>query len=689
VLLHHAMVRKITEGLVLAVALPCSNALRLPNAISSNMVLQRAPLAPRLWGFANTSEVISVTIGEQSVSTQPDADGNWVLELPMQHASTGRTISISSSSGETQTLSNIAFGDVYLCSGQSNMEFSTNDAFNATQEIEDSINYPDLRLYTIKDTPANSPQLDGVSKADYQWGVSSPASFVPVGGNGMSYFSATCYFFGRDLYKALGGDVPIGLVASDWGGQRVEAFSSPDAMADTTCGGTQEPTEGPVPNPGTSQLWYGQIYPFLNMRFTGATWYQGEANVDDPDSYACRFPAMIVDWRKKFQLPDLSFFFVQLAAYSQDYSEIRAAQMAALQLPKTGYAVAIDLGDPSSPQGSIHPRRKQEVGRRLALACQRVQYGMDVVATGPVFESYEIDGHHIAISFAQDTSEGLHLAGTAACGACCSESPLEVQIIEGAEVNQWQRTEMLTVTGHTATAQVSLVEGQSIGGLRFNWEGYPQCSLYNGLGGPDDHTGVAASPFKPFSTPSPPIPYDPTGASIPSKFARDLDITQHWTSGGASIINGPKDNATSGIGCIRTGRPGEVPVIRFHSGVIGKGHLIDNVSVSFRYACGWEPKEGEVKKASTVRVLLVDADGKELKTLLTTQPLGDYSAGTFTQYSPPISVNATGLQLANDELVFVALEVTNNEQNLHIPIDDLASGFNVNVEWIESNVVLV
>jgi len=142
--------------------------------------------------------------------------------------------------------------------------------------------------------------------------------------------------------------------------------------------------EDPMPNPAASQLWNAMIHPFIKMRFLGATWYQGEANAGNPTSYACRFPAMIADWRKKFMLPDLSFFFVQLAAYRADYSLIRNAQMAALKLPKVGYAVAIDIGDPTSPFGDIHPRRKQEVGRRLALSCLNIQYGMKNVHTGPI-----------------------------------------------------------------------------------------------------------------------------------------------------------------------------------------------------------------------------------------------------------------------------------------------------------------
>jgi len=502
--------------------------LKLPNAIATNMVLQRSPLAAVLWGWANMNDTVKVELdGKLVAHTLAALNGSWHVELPVQKAGNGHSILIADSFDQV-VLSNIAFGDVWLCSGQSNMEFSTNDAFNASLEIADSIQYTDLRLYTIKDTAANEPQYDGQSKTNYRWGVSGPAAFQPVGGGNFSWFSATCYFFGRDLYIALNGKVPIGLVASDWGGQKVEAFSSPDALNDPTCGGTVKVSNWTMdlqpnvlnmtytplerlsltspdgPNPTASQLWYGQIYPFLPMRFTGATWYQGESNAGDPQGYACRFPAMIADWRLKFNLPNLSFFFVQLAAFQQDYSEIRQAQMAALKLPKTGYAVAIDLGDPTSPQGSIHPRRKQEVGRRLALATQKVQYGMPVVSEGPIVESHSFDGNKVTIMFRADTAINLHMTGTAACSQCCNQSSLELQTADG----KWNRAPM---TIHTDTHSITsfLNTTQKLIGVRFDWEGYPQCALYNGIGGPDNHTGLAAPPFSFSPPPPPPVSWRP------------------------------------------------------------------------------------------------------------------------------------------------------------------------------------
>lgn len=380
------------------------------------------------------------------------------------------------------------------------MEFSVNDAFNASLEIADSVHYPNLRLFTVQKTVADSPMLDCASKSNYTWAVSAPDAFTPVGGPAFSWFSATCYFFGRDVYRGLGGAVPVGLVASDWGGQRVEAFSSPDAMADTTCGGTvpgAAPSQPPAANPGTSQLWNAMIYPLLPMRFAGATWYQGEANAGDPAGYACRFPAMIADWRRKMDLA-LPFLFVQLAAYSSDYSLIREAQMAALKLPRVGYALAIDIGDPTSPEGNIHPRRKQEVGRRLALAAMGVVYGQDVDWLGPqmVRHTFAPTPTGTMVTLAFSNASNMHAHGTAACVACCEESPFRLSNgLSTARAN-------FTISGATVTL---VAEVQHATQVLYDFEGYPQCALYNGEGGPDNHTGLPATPFR--TPPPPPLNY--------------------------------------------------------------------------------------------------------------------------------------------------------------------------------------
>eukprot|EP01047_Picozoa_sp_COSAG01_P003885 COSAG01_NODE_121_length_25291_cov_10.011670_10_plen_163_part_00 len=159
------------------------------------------------------------------------------------------------------------------------MEYSVNKAFNATAEIADSVHYPDLRFVTFAASAAHAPVTVQpwsipISKAPYVWGVSKPANFMPPTGKIQSYPCAVCYFFGRDLYKALGGKVPIGLVQATRGGTKVESFMSPDAIADKTCGGTV-PQPGIEPETGAgSDLWYGMILPLTPLKLTGQLWYQ-------------------------------------------------------------------------------------------------------------------------------------------------------------------------------------------------------------------------------------------------------------------------------------------------------------------------------------------------------------------------------------------------------------------------------
>jgi sialate O-acetylesterase len=448
-----------------------------------------------------------------------DDSGLWTIELPPQPASSGHTITISDGKSRIQ-LDDIAFGDVYLCSGQSNMQMSVQDAKNSTSEIEDSMHYPDLRLATVSMVRSSTPQQDVTSKAsNYTWTRSGPGAF---GSEKFSYFSATCYFFGRDLYTKLEGSVPIGLIVSCWGGQRVEAFSSPDALADETCGGTRYGNDSPDETMlmstyptfdsyqvddgfnydeiigasiGPTELWNAMIHPLLPMRFTGAIWYQGESNAENATSYACRFPAMITDWRVKFGLSSLSFFYVELAAYKpgSTWAYVRAAQGAALKLDQVGFASAIDLADQSSPAGQIHPGRKQEVGRRLSLSVYSIQYQEDVLHDGPILASFHQsieDGGGVTLNFVPLTAKGMHFHGSADCTSCCSESPYEVMDSNG----NWARAEQSNVQQPNKVLLDTKVN--KVFGIRYAWEPFPQCILYNGIGGPDEHLGLPATPFE-------------------------------------------------------------------------------------------------------------------------------------------------------------------------------------------------
>ncbi len=273
-----------------------AQSLRLPVALSSNMVLQRAPGNSVIWGWTAPNTMVTAKIAGQSIDTRSNANGEWTITFNPVDATWNnpQTLTITDTAGGAITLTNILFGDVILCSGQSNMQFTVSQAFNASTEIADSVNYPNLRVFSVAQNASYTPLDDVASKAPYQWGVSSPKV---IGGPDWQYFSASCYFFGRGVYKALG-DIPVGLVDSDWGGTYIQAWSSPDALS--KCNQTESEAEAVTetddgaehkdwsyfavdksrvfePSPNTpSVLWNAMIHPLLNMRFAGAAWYQGE-----------------------------------------------------------------------------------------------------------------------------------------------------------------------------------------------------------------------------------------------------------------------------------------------------------------------------------------------------------------------------------------------------------------------------
>ena len=316
---------------LLAALLPSPTlSLTLPQAISSNMVLQRSPQRARLWGVASPSSIVNVTLDSSPTAYRAfaDSDGNWTIDLPATPASIDHTLTITGD-GQTVKLTNIAFGDVYICSGQSNMEFAVSDSFTANESIADSINYPLLRLFGIQKKASLTELNDTTNRwtDGQQWVVSQPKY---VGGPSFDYFSAACFYFGRTLYKAInsGADkIPIGLIDTVWGGTRVEAWTTQEGL--DSCGPVQStaeyyasltpaspspspssrhsrypraaptprtmadvhPTFAPTspsadPDPNTVKVLYnGMIAPIKQMRVAGATWYQGEANSGNATNY--------------------------------------------------------------------------------------------------------------------------------------------------------------------------------------------------------------------------------------------------------------------------------------------------------------------------------------------------------------------------------------------------------------------
>jgi len=452
------------------------------------MVLQRAPEKANLWGWSKTAgSTVSVTFNGKAYTAMAGTAGAWSVLLDATAAGGPYSITISSTAGEQAVLSNVLFGDVFVCGGQSNMQFTVASVFNATDEIKAAALYPNIRVFTVgQGTTSPTPLLEFTTIVQH-WSVASPAS---IGLGNWSAFSAACWFFGKDLYDNL--QVPIGLVSDNWGGTIVQAWSSPEALAKCKSAESSEPKVGGPNDP--SQLWNAMIVPVLPMSIKGATWYQGESNAGNPNNYACSFPAMIADWRLKWggnTNKAFGFYYVQLAPWLSNDGNAepltRLSQMFANALPNVGYATAADLGDPSSPFGDIHPRAKQPVGLRLALAARGITYGQTVQYLGPEAVSWVVVSNLgvIDITFnAKSVGTGLAIAPFTCDPKVPPKECVEYEI---GTANGWiaAKGALQTSTTLRITANVA---GARIVGVRYGYSNYPIMSLVN-------KEGLPAVPF--------------------------------------------------------------------------------------------------------------------------------------------------------------------------------------------------
>ena len=443
--------RKVVVLAVVAAALAVAAApaladLKLPSVIGSHMVLQRGINLP-IWGWAEPGEAVTVAIAGQSVATKADAQGKWRVVLkplkpgdPLEMTLTGKKptpkpkpdeLKLEEAPVHTVKLANILVGDVWVCSGQSNMQMSVQGCNNAKRDIA-AATFPKIRLFSVRLVTKPTPQAD----CQGSWKECAPAS-VPG-------FSAVGYYFGREIHKRL--DVPIGLINTSWGGtpaeswtersfleahdeclpilarwfRRVEAYPEAKKKYDETIANWAEivkkakmdrkpaPRRPRDPNPFNSShypsgLYNAMIAPLVPFGIKGAIWYQGESNAGRAYQYRVLFPAMIQSWRKVWAQGDFPFFWVQLANFLQvddqpkgdPWPELREAQAMTLSLPNTGRAVIIDIGEARD----IHPKNKQDVGRRLALSALKVAYGQDLVHSGPVYDTMTVEGAKARIKF--------------------------------------------------------------------------------------------------------------------------------------------------------------------------------------------------------------------------------------------------------------------------------------------------
>ena len=476
---------------------------KLPAIFTDNMVLQQGQSVP-VWGWADEGETVTVQFREQRLTTKP-VNGKWTVKLLSLKAG-GPDELIVHGKNRIQ-LKNVLVGEVWVCSGQSNMEWPLVKSFESQKDIAQSAN-PNLRLFKVQKMKSDEPLADlkqpwNVGK--FAWQESSPQSSPD--------FSAVGYYFGQALQKARG--VPIGLIESDWGGSPAEVWMSQEALeanagykadilekypaakqAYDDAVAKHKATKATTPAPRApwkpTELYNGMIHPILGYGIKGAIWYQGESNAGRAWQYRTLFPDMIKNWRKDWGQGDFAFLFVQLAPFDgskkpleevtktpgeSTWAELREAQTHTLKLTKTGMAVITDLGE----KDDIHPTKKQPVGERLALVARDEIYKEKIVSAGPVFKSLKVKGNQAIVSF-DNLAGGLEAKGGKLTGfAICGEDKKWV----------WANAE---TDGKVVT--VSSPEVAKPVAVRYGWSNYPIVNLFNKEGLPawpfrtDDFPGV-------------------------------------------------------------------------------------------------------------------------------------------------------------------------------------------------------
>ena len=358
---------------------------RLPNVFGDHMVLQRDQAIP-VWGWSDAGEKVVVTLAGQRAETTADTDGKWSVKLDALPAGGPHEMVVAG--GNRLTFHDVLLGEVWVCSGQSNMQFALHSAFHSTEEIAAAIQ-PKLRMFTVKLVPSDTPRDD----CEGSWAVCEPET----AGN----FSAVGYYFARVLVGEL--KVPVGMLHTSWGGTLCEAWTSDEAIKAN--GGFQAILDRRAteqrPQNHASALFNGMLKPLIPYGIRGAIWYQGESNLSRAFQYRTLFPAMIQDWRKQWGQGDFPFYFVQLAPFryngqdQRNCAELWEAQSKTLSLSNTGMAVTVDIGN----FRDIHPKNKLDVGRRLARWALAKTYGKKIECSGPLYKSLQIEGDTIRLAF--------------------------------------------------------------------------------------------------------------------------------------------------------------------------------------------------------------------------------------------------------------------------------------------------
>lgn len=448
----------------LALLSACATTFKLPEkavpvtvdpVFTDHMVLQRQ-LPVRVWGKANPNEPIKVVFAGHTRRTMADTNGNWSVLLPSMKASAESRELVVSGHNDV-TIKDVLVGEVWLCSGQSNMQWGLLGIPSGKADAQ-AAHHPNLRLYSVELRIAAAPQT--AFNGTKGWVVCSPENVTKVG-NHYDSFTAAGFYFGRELQAKLG--VPVGLIQSAWGGTRIEPWTPQD-----------KPIAGHFGNTTPGAIYNAMISPMIPMTIRGAIWYQGESNLADKGAYEQKMKDLISSWRSVFQRPDMPFYFVEIAPFryggdDMALGELRAAQArVAASVPHTGMIHTID--NPTDV-GNIHPVNKLQTGERLARLALADTYGVKVgkSVTGPRFLSAAPEQGGVLVKFAETAGSLMTVDGKAPGG-------FEVKVADGKWIaaNAEIRRDEILVT----------VPGEASSGVRFCWHQTQQSNLRNAEGFP-------------------------------------------------------------------------------------------------------------------------------------------------------------------------------------------------------------
>ena len=442
-------------GLLLGIPALLS-AISLPAFFSDNMVLQQQQ-SVSIWGWGKPFEKVTVTASwdGQTVETTVDNQASW--EVQLQTPAAGGPYSIQVKGYNEIQIQNVLIGEVWICSGQSNMEWSARMGIDSAALEVSRANYPNIRFFSVIHRTAKAPQID----LEGSWKVCSPETMID--------FSALAYFFARNLQADL--NVPIGLINSSWGGTPAEVWMPAEVLSEDP---VLSEAAKLIPEMSWSPREPGRVYnamlaPFTRFKIAGAIWYQGETNTANPRTYKEMLSALIGSWRGEWGY-DFPFYYAQIAPFNYGApvigAQVRDAQRRALEVPNTGMVVTSDIGNIND----IHPGNKQEVGRRMAnLALVGHYKTKDEVVSGPLYQKMTVEKKQVRLFF--QNAEGLHTPG--------GEMPSHFEVAGDDKVfyPATARIEANTVVVFSSEVRAPVE-------VRYAWSNTAEPNLFNGAGLP-------------------------------------------------------------------------------------------------------------------------------------------------------------------------------------------------------------